>query len=418
MNLHLHPRRTGRLALILLAALAMACAPKEDRSRLARRPVSTASVSGWARLPLDGAAQEAYPEVWLSDAEGMSVPFEIEREGLWQSRELELANLLLGRDAQNRPTAEFTLKFPEGWQVREREHLKVDLTLEGESPWVCRVEVDRRMKESAFLRLERDAPLHVFDLGMGEDKRGFYIPWDAQTYRLTLGAAQGKAPRITGVTVTASTRPEELKADETVSPRLERLPSGNAWLAQLAGSQRIVAADLVVKPPVAPIHPQFQIPQADQAARSAKVAQVTWVSSQGLIWNLPALDTRATRVAVGPVLADRLEVSLPDGATLETMTLLVRREVILFPAEAGKTYFLHTGGRVKAAPGNLGALPESSRAVYGREPLRLGPAEPDPHGLPILIEGAALTRPWLPWAAGLAVLLLAFFAWRLLKGSN
>jgi hypothetical protein len=115
------------------------------------------------------------------------------------------------------------------------------------------------------------------------------------------------------------------------------------------------------------------------------------------------------------VVTDQLMLTLPEGARLDAVKLLIRREVVLFPAEAGKTYFLHTGGRVKRAPGSLAALPESSRAVYSREPLKLGSGEADPHGLPILIQGAERTRPWLAWVAGLAVLILGFFAWRLLR---
>jgi hypothetical protein len=404
--------------LVLTSALLLACAPKEDRSKLAQRPVSQATVSGWARLPLDGAAQLSFPEVWLSDAEGVSIPFEVEREGLWQPRELELANTLLGRDAQGRPTAEFALKFPEGWQVRDRENLRIDLELEGQAPWVCRVEVDRRLKESAFLRLEREMPLHLYDLGLSEAKHGFYIPWDAQTYRVTLVATQGSAPRIKGVKVTASTRPEELQADEQVAPRVEKEAKGNVWAVHLDSAQRLVGADVLLKSPVAPVQPQFQIPPDEHQARSSVAPQDHWVSTQGLVWNLPALGSQATRAALGPVVTDRLELTLPEGARLDDLKLLIRREVLLFPAEAGKAYFLHTGGRVKQAPGSLGALPESSRAVYAREPLRLGPAEADPHGLPILIQGAERTRPWLAWVAGLAVLILGFFAWKLLKGND
>src|SRR5512145_2909747 len=99
---------------LLATLLLVSCAPKEDRSKLARRPVSPAAASGWARLPLDGEAQRAHRDLWLSDAEGTSIPFEVEREGLWQPRQLELAHVLLGRDGKGRPTAEFTLKFPEG----------------------------------------------------------------------------------------------------------------------------------------------------------------------------------------------------------------------------------------------------------------------------------------------------------------
>ena len=397
--------------LVLLPALLLSCAPKEDRSKLSRRPVSLAAASGWARLPLDDQAQLAYPAIWLSDAEGVSIPFEMEREGLWQPRKLELSHLLLGRDGKDRPTAEFTLKFPEGWQVRDREHLKVDLELEGQAPWVCRVEVDRRMQESAFLRLERDSPIHLFDLGMTEGKRGFYIPWDAQTYRVTLVSTQGSAPKLTGVSITASTHPEELQADEVVAPRMEKKgSSGESWALKLEAAQRIVGADVVLKPPVAPVQPQFATTAEDHGKTSD-----SWVSSEGLIWNLPALGTQATRVSLGPVVTDRLVLTLPEGARLDAVKLLIRREVLLFPAEAGRSYFLHTGGRVKQAPGSLAALPESSRAVYSREPLKLGAGEADPQGLPILLQGAERTRPWLPWVAGLAVFILGFFAWKLLK---
>ena len=411
-----HLRGASRGLLTLLTALLLACAPQEDRSRLARRPVSPASVSGWARLALDGKAQLAYPELWLGDAEGVSIPFEVEREGLWQPRKLELAHVLLGRDAQDRPTAEFTLKFPEGWQVRDREHLRVDLVLEGQAPWVCRVEVDRRMQESAFLRLEQETPTHLFDLGMAEGKRGFYIPWDAQTYRVTLVPTQGSAPKLKGVSITASTRPEELQADEVVAPRMARSAgsSSESWVLNLDAPQRIVGADVLLKPPVAPVQPQFTS-VAKAPGKASEATSEAWVPTEGLIWNLPALSTKATRVSLGPVVTDQLQLTLPEGARLDAVKLLIHREVLLFPAEAGKTYFLHTGGRVKKAPGSLAALPESSRAVYSRESLKPGAEEADPQGLPILIQGAERTRPWLPWVTGLAVLLLGFFAWKLLK---
>lgn len=397
----------------LAALLLLACAPKEDRSKLARRPVALAAASGWARLPLDGPAQLAYPDVWLSDAEGVSIPFEVEREGLWQPRQLELSQLLLGRDTKDRPTAEFTLKFPEGWQVRDREHLKVDLDLDGQAPWVARVEVERRLQGSSYVRLERDSPLHLFDLG-AEGKRSFFIPWDAQSYRLTLVATQGTAPKITGVRLTASTRPEELQADAVVSPRVEK-QANETWTVRLDSPQRIVGADILLKPPVAPVQPRFEIPAEGKSARSQSPQ---WVSTDGMVWNLPALSTQATRVALGPIVTDHLELSLPEGARLDTLKLLIRHEVLLFPAEAGRTYFLHVGGRIKQAPGSLAALPDSSRTVYAREPLKLGPSEGDPHGLPLLIEGAERTRPWLVWVAGLAVLILGYSAWRLLKPTS
>ena len=184
------------------------------------------------------------------------------------------------------------------------------------------------------------------------------------------------------------------------------MPPGASW-GRTSSSSR----------PWRPIQPGFRLLPAEQGSPTGPTTEA-WVSSQGLVWNLPALHSRSTRLAVGPVVTDRLRLDLPEGARLDTVKLLTRREVLLFPAEAGKRYFLHAGGRIKHAPGNLADLPESSRAVYGRQPLALGPAEPDPQGLPVLVEGAALTRPWLSWLVGLAVAVMAVFAWRLLKAKG
>jgi hypothetical protein len=277
------------------------------------------------------------------------------------------------------------------------------------------------MQGSAFLRLEQDSPTHLFELGIAEGKRGFYVPWDAQTYRVTLVATQGTAPSIKGVNLTASTRPEELQVDEVVAPRTEAKDGpGESWILKLDSALRIVGADVLLKPPVAPVQTQFTrvVEGTGKTSRPSQTIQDAWVSSEGMIWNLPALSTKATRVSLGPVVTDQLELTLPEGARLDHVKLLVRRDVLLFPAEVGKAYFLHTGGRVKQAPGSLAALPESSRAVYAREPLMLGAGEADPQGLPTLIHGSERTRPWLPWVTGFAVLLLGFSAWRLLKSDS
>jgi len=121
-------------------------------------------------------------------------------------------------------------------------------------------------------------------------------------------------------------------------------------------------------------------------------------------------------VSLDPITTDHLHLRLPEGARPESVKLLVRRDVLLFPAEAGASYFLHLGGQVKHAPGNLSALPDSSRALYQRQALKLLAAERDPFGLPRKIELPDRSLPWLPWAAGLAVIALGFAAWKLLKG--
>lgn len=406
-----------RILAIAPLLLALACAPetREDRAALRRKPVTEAATSGWARLPLDREAQKAYPDVWLGDAKGASVPYLVERDGLWEPRTLELEKLALGQDAKGNPTAEFVLKFPQGWQVREREQLRIDLDLKGAAPWVCRVDVERRQEGGKGITFQRDMPLHLFDLGDAGHKHGFSVPWDFKIYRVTLRPAQGKAPKILGLRVTALTEPSSRAEDEVVSPRMETV-GPREWQLSLDAPDRIIGAEIALTPPVAPITPEFRLPNPVSTPPSGDTYE-RHLGVTGLLWNLPALDTRATRVGLEPITAERLKLRLPEGAYPESVKLLLRHDVLLFPAEAGKTYFLHYGGKVKQAPGNLGALPDSSRTVYQREPLKLGGAEADPQGIPNKIELPDRSLPWLPWVTGLAVLALGFAAWKLLKAA-
>ena len=407
-----------------LAAAAMlllvACAPqvRENREALRRKPIKEVSNSGWARLPLDREAQKAFPEIWLGDAQGASIPFLVERDGLWQPRELELEKRALGNDAEGNPTAEFVLKYPQGWQVREREQLRIDLDLVGVAPWVCRVDVERRQEGGKGITFQRETPLHLFDLGEGGQNCGFSVPWDFKIYRVTLHAAQGVAPRIRGLRVTATTEPSARAEDEAIVCGLEAA-GPQEWRLGLEAPDRIIGAEILLNPPVAPVAPEFLLPKSETTSREpAGKAYEPHLATTGLIWNLPALDTRASRVGLDPITTDHLNLHLPDGAQPISVKLLVRRDVLLFPAEAGKTYYLHYGGEVKRAPGNLSALPDSSRAVYQQAPLVLGHSEADPQGLPRKIELPDRTLPWLPWVTGLAVIALAFAAWRLLRGDK
>jgi hypothetical protein len=399
--------------------LLLACTPgtREDRESLRRKSMARAELGGWARVPLDSETQRAFPELWLGDAQGTSVPFLVERDGLWQPRELELEKLALGKDAQGRPTAEFVLKFPQGWQVREREQLRIKLDLEGTAPWVSRVEVERRQEGGKAITFQREQPLHLYNLGDGGQNSSFSVPWDFKIYRITLHAAQGTPPRIKGLRVTATTEPSARAEDAAVVPRMESV-GDNEWKLSLDAPDRIIGAEIALAPPVAPISAEFTVPEepAEASRRERAPAYRRPVSSAGLLWNLPALQTASNRVSLDPVTTDRLHLRLPDGAQIQSVRLLVRRDVLLFPAEAGNSYFLHYGGQPKRAPGNLSALPDSSRALYQRQALKLASAERDPFGIPKKIVLPDRSLPWLPWVTGLAVLALAFAAWRLLRG--
>ena len=407
----MRPPMIAPFVLILLVG----CASEEDRAGLQRRPVSPATSSGWGRLSLDGEAQRS-AGLWLGDAAGNAVPFLRERDGLWSPQTLEVTGLLLGRDTKGQPSAEFSLKLPEGWQVREREQLRVDLDLVGEAPWVAQVEIARRMNDGEFIVLQEPTPCFVYDLGPKQRRTEITLPWDGDRYRLTLALTQGKAPTIRGLRVTACTWPESLAADEVLVPTsLTHADEPGDWRIELTREERIVALDVLAEAPCAPVSVNVEaIPHASIEARLHTGDGFRNIGSSGLIWNLPALKSQSTRIPVSPTIARSLMLRLPMGVRLASAKVLVRREALLFPAEAGQSYYLHSGGEIKEAPGNLGALP-ASRAIYTREPLRLGASESDPQGLPRIIPGNERTRPWLPWVVGLLVLAMGAAAWRLLK---
>ncbi len=407
----------NRSAFVLLAALLLLGCVSEDRSHVRRRPLELAAQNGWARVRLDGEAQRDTQGLWISDADGNSIPYLMEREGLWAPQVLETSQYLAGKDALGNPTAEFALVFPNGWQVREREQLRLDLDLEGKSPWVARVDISRRMANGGYLTLERDSPFFVYDLSNDRHTSQITLPWDAERYRVTLVPTQGKAPSLRGLRVTASTWPEQLEADEVAEPRITNetsKSSGQTLKLSLPNAERVVGADVLLKAPVAPVY--VTVDAEEKGGKEAKEYTLRPMGG-GTVWNLPALQTHATRVALNPTIVDNMRLQLPENTTLESVKLLIRHEAMLFPAEASKPYYLHFGGRAKQAPGNLGALP-SSRTVYGRNPLKLMPAESDPQGLGIILDKGDQTRPWLAWVVGLVVLILGFAAFKLLRSSE
>lgn len=400
-------KRSAVLLLLLLAACA-----RENRDSLHRRSVSPTAASGWARLPLDAASQRQVKGAWIGDAAGHSVPFLEAREGLWESRSLPIDHLLTGKNTKGQPTVEFSLRLPDGWQVGERETLRLDLELDGQPPWVAQVKAERqRQYEGAggggFIAYDPVSPLHLYDLAPSGTRNSLNLPWDGQRYRLTLLASQGEAPHIRGLSVRAETRPEALEAELALDGMLvPESAKPRTWRLTLPESQRIVGLDLLLAPPVAPLRPEIHV--GDTTTES-----FDW-SCSDLVWNLPALNTKATRIALAPVEATTLTVTLPEGATPQNLRVLVRRQTLLFPAEAGQTYRLHLGGEAKPAPGSLGALP-SIRTLASAAPLTLGPSEADDQGLPHREGADQRAKPWMPWIAGLALLVLGGVAWRLFK---
>jgi hypothetical protein len=396
-------------AAALLLLLGLACA-REDRASLQRRPLAPAPASGWARVNLDAEAQRQLKGAWIGDAAGRSIPFLEAREGLWDSRPLSLEHTLTGRDAQGRPTVEFSLKLPEGWQIGERETLKLDLDLEGRAPWVAQVLAERQREGGGFIAYESAAPLHLYDLSPSGSRRSLDLPWDGHRYRLTLLASQGEAPRLRGLHARAETRPEALEAELALEATPMPEPGKpRTWRLTLPETDRIVGLDLLLAPPAAPLRPELQVGEGTGADHG-------WLGSD-LVWNLPALNTKATRIALTPVQAKTLTFTLPEGAAPQQSRVLVRRQTLLFPAEAGQTYFLHLGGQAKPAPGSLGALP-SLRTLAATAPLALGATEADEQGLPRVERADQRAKPWMPWVAGLALIVLGALAWRLFRSGD
>ena len=385
----------------LLVLLALACA-KEDATGLRRRAIAPPTASGWARVPLDAAAQMDTKGLWVSDAGGHSVPFLLAREGLWTPQPLAPDRLLLGRDGRGRPTAEFGVKLPEGWRVGDRARLRVELDLAGAAPWVAAVEAARQQSGGGFLVFD-EAPAHLYDLASSGRKASLDLPWDGDRYRLVLQTEQGRALRITGLRLAAETGPgalaPEVRLDAALAPVAGQ---AGTWRIDLPRPERIVGLDLELAPPAAPL----QVEAALDGGAFAPLPEP--------VWNLPALGSRATRLTLAPTLARRVDLRLPEGARPASLAVRIRRQTLLLPAEAGQSYALHLGGEARPAPGDLGALP-SSRILLAAPPLALGPEAPDPDGRPRRVEAGERARPWMPWLAGAAVLILGVTAWRLMR---
>jgi hypothetical protein len=272
---------------------------------------------------------------------------------------------------------------------------------------VAQVKAERQREGGAYITYDPVSPLHLYDLTPSGSRRSLDLPWDGHRYRLTLLASQGQAPRIRGISVRAEARPEALEAELALEPVLTPEPGQpRTWRLSLPDEDRIVGLDLVLVPPAAPLRPELRLSEGQKESRD--------VYCGDLVWNLPALNSKASRIALAPVQAKTLTFTLPEGATPLSARLLVRRQTLIFPAEAGQAYALHLGGEKKPAPGSLGALP-SIRTLASRAPLSLGVREPDDQGLPHTERTDLRARPWMPWVAGLALLVLGAAALRLFR---
>ena len=73
----------------------------------------------------------------------------------------------------------------------------------------------------------------------------------------------------------------------------------------LPAEDRIVGLDLVLVPPAAPLRPALRFGEAGETDREGFCSD--------LVWNLPALGTKASRIALAPVQARTLTFTLPEA---------------------------------------------------------------------------------------------------------
>ena len=375
-----------------------------------RRALAPSPASGWARVIVDDDGAEG---VWIGDAEGRSVPFLWETDAHWSTIPLTVAHPVWGKDAKGNPTGAFTLGAPNGFTRGDREQVRFDFSLQAsETPWACRVELARRGDGGAFVAVD-DAPRFLYDLGPDRRATSITLPWDADDWRVSLTPVQGAAPKLTGVAASACTLPSELKRDRRLDLTFGPTAARNGELetdAALPGLCRLVALEVTLQPPVAPVHVSVSSLHTAPDGRGEEGAYLGGAE----LWNLPALSTLQTRLPAEGA-AYKLRLQMPDGVALTSAAALIRHRRLFFPAEAGKAYFLHSGGLAKVAPGSLGELPASSRAFYAGEPLALGAAEADQQALTATPDPVAKLRRWLPWGVGALVLLLGLWGLRLFK---
>ena len=121
--------------------------------------------------------------------------------------------------------------------------------------------------------------------------------------------------------------------------------------------------DLLLAPPAAPLAPEVRLGSVGGSVDGdGPELERAWACPD-LVWNLPALGTRSTRLALAPRLTKTILLGLPEGATPQHLRVLVRRQTLLLPVEAGQAYALHLGGEAKAAPGKASRLHATAAAA-------------------------------------------------------
>ena len=145
-----------KISYLACALVLVGCEPQLVGELVARPVVRGENSVGWQRVELDGVAHRERDSLWLGDGQGRSVPFLFETGEVWRPKQLEVVDPLAGKNESNQPTFEFGVGVPQGWQVGEREQLRVDFELGYVGTFVADVVVERKRDDGQYWQADQD----------------------------------------------------------------------------------------------------------------------------------------------------------------------------------------------------------------------------------------------------------------------
>lgn len=394
--------RLAGLSLLILAALPTNAAPL-------RYPVQP-NGAGWVQLELTPELQRASAHLWLSDESGAPVPFLRDAPDRYTPTPQRIDAPLIGRNEAGLPTIEFDLsRVP---APRGPFHT-LQLEFAPGTDWAARPQISRRVGDGAWLTDDASPNEALYSFNQNNHRSIISLPTDGQRYRISLAAIAGIIPTLRGASLLLDDAEPRSPRREPTTVRPEPGSAG-AWRISTPAAVRLQAIELMVDGTFAPITCEVRVPPASPTPNAP--ALVPLPLAQAVIWHLPALATRQlTLQPHGYPTVNEVVITLPNHVRLNDARFLALEERWLFPAEAHRTYYLHTGSPRRLAAGDLASL---ARPTATSLPLAsIGAPVPDPNAetpASSPISWAAVAR-FLPWFVTSMVALVGWAALRLLR---